>query len=101
VPLTIYYDDNILYSRSKLSERETETRKDRDPVEPSKAIHRASEQGETIMNEHECGCSQATSINELCPKCRADYEEYLTVMAMLRKSAANSEPAEVKHGDAA
>ena len=53
------------------------------------------------MDEYECGCSQATSINELCPKCRADYEEYLTVMAMLRESVAKSEPAEVKHGDAA
>ena len=53
------------------------------------------------MDEHECGCSQATSINELCPKCRADYEEYLAVMAMLLASVAQSEPAEVKHGDAA
>lgn len=53
------------------------------------------------MDEHECGCSQATSINELCPKCREDYEEHLSVMAMLRKSVAESEPAEVKHGDAA
>ena len=53
------------------------------------------------MDEHECGCSQATSINELCPKCRTDYEEYLRVMARLRKSVAESEPAEVTHGDAA
>jgi hypothetical protein len=53
------------------------------------------------MDERECGCSQPTSINELCPKCRADYEEYLTVMAMLRKSLAESGPAEVKHGDTA
>src|SRR4051812_27864063 len=37
------------------------------------------------MDEYdECGCSQATIINELCPKCRAEYEEYLRVMAMLR-----------------
>jgi hypothetical protein len=53
------------------------------------------------MEEHECSCSEVTSMNELCPKCRADYEEYLTVMAMLRESVAKSEPAEVKHGDAA
>ena len=53
------------------------------------------------MDEYECGCSQPTSINELCPKCRADYEEYLRVMAMLRKSVAQSEPTEVEHGDAA
>jgi hypothetical protein len=53
------------------------------------------------MVEHECGCSQATSINELCPKCRAEYEEYLTVMTTLRESVASSRPGEVKHGDAA
>jgi len=53
------------------------------------------------MDEHECGCSQPTSMNELCPKCRADYEEYLRVMAMLRKSAAQSEPREVEGADAA
>ena len=53
------------------------------------------------MDEHECGCSQATSINELCPKCRADYEQYLTITAMLRESVAKPEPTEVKHGDAA
>ena len=53
------------------------------------------------MDEQECGCSQPTSIYELCPKCRADYEEYLTVMAMLRKSLATSEPTEVEHADAA
>jgi hypothetical protein len=53
------------------------------------------------MDEPECGCSRAMSINELCPKCRADYEEYLTVMGMLRESVTKSEPAEVKHGDAA
>ena len=53
------------------------------------------------MDEHECGCSQPTSINELCPQCRADYEEYLRVMAMLRKSVAQSEPTEVEHADAA
>jgi hypothetical protein len=53
------------------------------------------------MDEHECSCSEATSMNELCPKCRADYEEYLRVMAMLRKSVAKSEPAEVEHADAA
>jgi hypothetical protein len=53
------------------------------------------------MDEYECGCSQATSINELCPKCRAEYEKYLMVTAMLRESVAQSQPAEVKHGDAA
>ena len=53
------------------------------------------------MDEDECGCSQATSINELCPRCRADYEEYLRVMAMLRKSVAESERKEVKNADAA
>ena len=53
------------------------------------------------MDENECGCSQPTSINELCPKCRADYEEYLRVMAMLRTSVAQPEPMEVEHADAA
>ena len=70
-------------------------------MEAVQAIHRASEQGETTMDEDECGCSQPTSINELCPKCRADYEEYLRAMAMLRKSVAPSEPTEVEHADAA
>lgn len=53
------------------------------------------------MDEYECGCSQPTSINELCPKCRFEYDEYLVTMAMLRKSVAQSEPAEVEHADAA
>ena len=54
------------------------------------------------MDEYdECGCSQATIINELCPKCRAEYEEYLRVMAMLRKSVAESDAPEVERADAA
>jgi hypothetical protein len=53
------------------------------------------------MDEYECGCSRAMSMNELCPKCRADYEGYLTMVATLRESVAKSEPTEVKHGDAA
>ena len=53
------------------------------------------------MDEHECGYFQATSINELCPRCRADYEEYLRVMTMLRKSVAESEQKEVNNADAA
>ena len=53
------------------------------------------------MDEYECGCSQATSLNELCPKCRADYEEYLRMMATLRESVAKPQPAEVTHGHAA
>jgi hypothetical protein len=40
-------------------------------------------------------------MNELCPKCQAEYEEYLRVMAMLRKSVATSEPTEVERADAA
>jgi hypothetical protein len=55
----------------------------------------------TNMDEDECGCSQLTSINELCPKCSFEYDEYLATMAMLRKSAAQSEPTEVEHADAA
>jgi hypothetical protein len=53
------------------------------------------------MDEKECGCSQATSINELCPKCRFEYEEYLTTMALLRKSIAESQRKEVECADAA
>jgi len=53
------------------------------------------------MQSEDCGCSQATSINELCPQCEADYEEYLRVMTMLRTSLAESEPKEVEHADAA
>ena len=53
------------------------------------------------MEEHECSCSEATSMNELCPKCQADYEEYLRVIAMLRKSVAQAESKEVEHADAA
>ena len=54
-----------------------------------------------MERNEECGCSEATSMNELCPKCRADYEEYLRVMAMLRTSVAKSEPTEVEHAAAA
>src|SRR6185312_17526738 len=46
---------------------------------------------EQPMQSEDCGCSQATSINELCPQCQADYEEYLRVMTMLRTSLAESE----------
>lgn len=53
------------------------------------------------MDETECGCSQATSINELCPKCQAEYEEYLLTMAMLRKSVTEPKPKEVQDADAA
>lgn len=70
-------------------------------MEASKRFTGPQNKERTIMDEYECGCSQATSINELCPKCRADYEEYLTAMAMLRESVAKSKPTEVKHGDAA
>jgi hypothetical protein len=84
---------------SKLLERERKE-KDRGPVEPSKRFT-GPQNRRTSMDEHECGCSQPTSINELCPQCRADYEEYLRVMAMLRKSVAQSEPTEVEHADAA
>lgn len=38
-----------------------------------------------------CGCSLATSINELCPKCRFEYDRYLATIAMLRISVAQSE----------
>ena len=51
--------------------------------------------------DEECGCGNPTSIKELCPKCRAEYEDYLTTMAMLRKSAASVEPKEVRDADAA
>jgi hypothetical protein len=54
-----------------------------------------------MERDEECGCSQAISLNELCPQCRADYDEYLTTIAMLRESVAKSQPPEVKHGDAA
>ena len=53
------------------------------------------------MHEKECGCSQAMSINELCPKCRFEYDEYLTTMAALRKSVADSQRKEVERADAA
>jgi NMD protein affecting ribosome stability and mRNA decay len=53
------------------------------------------------MDEHECGCSQATSINELCPRCRFEYEEYLATMVRLRKSVAPSQSTEGKDADAA
>jgi hypothetical protein len=53
------------------------------------------------MNEQECGCFEPRSLNEVCPQCRAEYEEYIRVMAMLRKSVAESERKEVEHADAA
>ena len=53
------------------------------------------------MQSEDCGCSQAMSINELCPQCQAEYNDYLRVMTMLRSSAAESEPKEVEHADAA
>ena len=53
------------------------------------------------MQSEDCGCSQATSINELCPQCQAEYDDYWPVMAMLRKSVAESESSEVEHADAA
>ena len=41
-------------------------------------------------------------MNELCPKCRAEYEEYLRTVATLRKSVAGSEGKEVvNNADAA
>ena len=49
----------------------------------------------------ECGCSSAQSINELCPKCRFDYDQYLATMAMLRSSVAKAESQEVQDADAA
>jgi hypothetical protein len=54
-----------------------------------------------MEQDEPCGCSQATSINELCPKYRFEYDEYLATMVMLRKSAAKSESAEVENADAA
>jgi hypothetical protein len=54
-----------------------------------------------MERDEECGCSQAISLNELCPKCRADYDEYLTTIAMLRKSVAESESTEVENANAA
>jgi hypothetical protein len=51
--------------------------------------------------DEECGCGNPTSIKELCPKCRAEYEDYLTTTAMLRKSVANAAPEEVHNADAA
>ena len=53
------------------------------------------------MEEHECSCFEVTNMNELCPKCQAEYDEYLRVMAMLRTSVAKSEPTGVEHADAA
>ena len=43
------------------------------------------------MNEQECGCFQPESLDELCPQFRADYDEYVRVMAMLRQSIADAE----------
>jgi hypothetical protein len=71
------------------------------PDEAVQAIHRAFRTRTTTMDEHEYSCSEATSMNELCPKCQAEYEEYLRVMAMLRKAVAKSESTEVGHADAA
>ena len=53
------------------------------------------------MKEQECDCFEQKSVNELCPQCRAEYEEYIRVMAMLRKSLAASERKEAEHADAA
>jgi hypothetical protein len=53
-----------------------------------------------MERDEECGCSQAMSLNELCPQCRADYDEYLTTMAILRKCAAESESTEVESANA-
>jgi hypothetical protein len=53
------------------------------------------------MEEQECDCFQPKSVNELCPQCRADYDQYVRVMAMLRESIADSERKEVEHADAA
>ena len=53
------------------------------------------------MNEQGCGCFEPKSVDELCPHCRAEYEEYIRVMAMLRQSVADSERKEVEHADAA
>ncbi len=84
--------------QKQVSERE---RKEKTELGESSKIHRASRTRTTNMDEHECGCSQPTSINELCPKCQADYEEYLRGMTMLRRSVAESEPRAVEHADAA
>jgi hypothetical protein len=51
--------------------------------------------------DEECDCSQVTSLNELCPQCRADYDEYLTTIAMLLKSVAESESTEVESANPA
>lgn len=61
-------------------------------------IGRSGCRKEQPMQSEECGCTQATSVNELC---RAEDEEYLRVMELLRKSVAASEPKEGKHADAA
>ena len=53
------------------------------------------------MDEQECGCFEPKSVNELCPRCRAEDEAYIRVMAMLRKSLAESERKEGEHADAA
>ncbi len=53
------------------------------------------------MHEQECGCCEPKSVNELCPQCRVEFEEYVRVVAMLRKSIADSEQKEVERADAA
>ena len=53
------------------------------------------------MDYKECGCSQATSIKELCPQCQAEYEEYVRIMTLLRMSVAAAEAKEVQRADAA
>jgi len=53
------------------------------------------------MDEQECGCFQPRSLSELCPQCRADYDEYVRVMAMLRESIADGERKGVERADAA
>ena len=53
------------------------------------------------MDERECACFEPKSVDELCPNCRAEYEDYIRVMTMLRKSVADSERREVERADAA
>jgi hypothetical protein len=54
-----------------------------------------------MERDEPCGCSQATSINELCPQCRFEYDQYLRTMAMLREAVAKSERQEGTDADAA
>jgi hypothetical protein len=54
-----------------------------------------------MEQDEPCGCSQATSVNELCRQCRFEYDQYLSTMTMLRESVAKSEQPEVADADAA